>query len=71
MEASASTITYAEGQSSHKPPCFNGTNYAYSKNRMRIYMIAQDFNIWQLVVNGPHISTKVVNNVEVAKIVDY
>ena len=37
---------------------------------MRIYMIAQDFNIWQLVVNGPHIPTKITNNVEVAKIVE-
>ena len=29
MEASTSTITYVEEQSSHRPPCFSGTNYAY------------------------------------------
>ena len=33
-------------------------------------MIAQDFDLWQLVVNGPHIPTKIVNNVEVAKTVE-
>ena len=70
MEASTSTITYAEGQSSHRPPCFNGTNYAYWKYRMRIYMIAQDFDLWQVVVNGPHVPTKIVKNIEVAKIVE-
>ena len=50
MEAITFTITYAEGQSSHRPPSFNGTNYAYWKNRMTIYMIAQDFDLWQVVV---------------------
>ena len=67
MEASTSTITYTEGQSSHRPPCFKGSHYAYWKNRMRIYMIAQDFDLWQLVVNGPHIPIKIVNNVEIEK----
>ena len=70
METTTSTITYSEGQSSNRPPCFNGSNYAYWKNRMRIYMIAQDFDLWQLVVNGPHIPIKIVDNVEIEKTVE-
>ena len=30
-------------------------------------MIAQDFDLWQLVVNGPHIPIKIVKNVEIEK----
>ena len=37
---------------------------------MRIYMTAQDFDIWKLVVNGPYTPTKTVNNVEIAKMRD-
>ena len=28
-------------------------------------MIAQDFDLWQLIMNGPHIPIKIVNNVEI------
>ena len=37
---------------------------------MRIYIIAQDFDLRQIVVNGLHTPTKTVNNVKVAKTVD-
>ena len=34
---------------------------------MRIYIIAQDFDLWQIVVKGPYTLIKIVNNVEIAK----
>ena len=70
METDSSRIYYCEGQSTLRPPCFNGFNYAYWKNRMRIYMISQDFDLWQIVVKGPHLPTKIENGISIPKTVD-
>ena len=48
---STSTITntsFIEGQSTARPPLFNGMNYNYWATRMRIYMQANSFDSWNV-----------------------
>ncbi|GMI98499.1 hypothetical protein HRI_003519200 [Hibiscus trionum] len=50
----ASTSNY-ESQSTTKPPFFNGDNYLYWKNRMRLFIKSTDFMVWDVVEEGPYI----------------
>ncbi|GMI76746.1 hypothetical protein HRI_001343900 [Hibiscus trionum] len=50
----ASTSSY-ESQSTTKPPFFNGDNYLYWKNRMRLFIKSTDFMVWDVVEEGPYI----------------
>ena len=47
--------TFREGQSTTRPPFFNGNNYSYWKTRMKIYLEALDYEIWEVVCDGPFI----------------
>ena len=42
-----------EGHSVNKPPYFNGSDYSYWKNRMQVFLRAQDHQIWKVVSRGP------------------
>ncbi|KAH9779804.1 Integrase catalytic domain-containing protein [Citrus sinensis] len=42
-----------EGQSTTRPPYFDGKDYPYWKTRMRIYLQALDYEIWEIVNDGP------------------
>ena len=44
--------TFREGQSTIKPPFFDGNDYPYWKPRMRIYLQALDYEIWEVVCDG-------------------
>nr|KYP31311.1 hypothetical protein KK1_048463 [Cajanus cajan] len=48
-------LPYGEGVSIHRPPVFNGENYAYWKIRMRIFIEAIDIAVWDAIENGPYI----------------
>ena len=50
--------TLTEGQSNNRPPFFNGKNYSYWKERIRIFIQSIDYNLWKIVVSGPKIPTK-------------
>src|SRR3954464_974935 len=41
-----------EGQSTQKPPLFDGSNYNYWKFRMKIYLQSFNLEIWQIVMNA-------------------
>ncbi|VFQ66153.1 unnamed protein product [Cuscuta campestris] len=41
-----------EGQSTSRPPLFDGTNYTYWKERMRIYIRSTNFQLWLVIKNG-------------------
>ena len=41
-----------KGQSLIIPPLFDGTNYAYWKVRMRVFLQSLDKNVWQVVEIG-------------------
>ncbi|KAH9765776.1 hypothetical protein KPL70_001961 [Citrus sinensis] len=45
--------TFREGQSTIRPPYFDGNDYPYWKIRMRIYLQALDYEIWKIVNDGP------------------
>ncbi|GMI69866.1 hypothetical protein like AT4G00980 [Hibiscus trionum] len=53
----ASTSNY-ESQSTTKPPFFNGDNYPYWKNRMRLFIKSTDYMVWDVVEEGPFIPMK-------------
>ncbi|KAH9649255.1 Integrase catalytic domain-containing protein [Citrus sinensis] len=45
--------TFRKGQSTTRPPFFDGNDYAYWKTRMKIYLQALDYEIWEVVCDGP------------------
>uniref|UniRef100_A0A2N9H0Z3 CCHC-type domain-containing protein n=1 Tax=Fagus sylvatica TaxID=28930 RepID=A0A2N9H0Z3_FAGSY len=57
-----------EGQSTHRPPLFIGSDYGYWKNRMIMYIKGQDYHVWRIIANGPHIPTKTVEGATLAKL---
>ena len=58
---------FNEGQSINRPPLFNGINYTYQKVRMKIFIQVVDYDLWSIIVNGPHIPTHTINNLVTLK----
>ncbi|VFQ65995.1 unnamed protein product [Cuscuta campestris] len=56
-----------EGQSTSRPPLFDGTNYSYWKERMRIYIRSTNFQLWLVIKNGEEIPMKKVGETTVPK----
>ncbi|VFQ72920.1 unnamed protein product [Cuscuta campestris] len=59
-----------EGQSTSRPPLFDGTNYSYWKERMRIYIRSTNFQLWLVIKNGEEIPMKKVGETTVPKTED-
>ncbi|GMI67464.1 hypothetical protein HRI_000415700 [Hibiscus trionum] len=55
---STSNSNLYESQSTTKPPFFNGNNYPYWKNRMRLFIKSTDYMVWDVVEEGPFIPMK-------------
>ena len=51
--ATQNDSTLREGQSTTRPPFFDGNDYPYWKTRMRIYLQALNYEIWEVVCDGP------------------
>ncbi|KAH9697592.1 hypothetical protein KPL71_023665 [Citrus sinensis] len=51
--ATQNDSTFREGQSTTRPPYFDGNDYPYWKTMMRIYLQALDYEIWEIVNDGP------------------
>ncbi|GKV47158.1 hypothetical protein SLEP1_g54078 [Rubroshorea leprosula] len=49
-----------EGLSTTKPPFFDGTNYNYWKNRMKVFVLANVPKAWIVTMKGPYVPMKVV-----------
>ncbi|XP_070026701.1 intracellular protein transport protein USO1-like [Nicotiana sylvestris] len=47
-----------EGQSTTRPPLFNGLYYFWWKNRMRDHIMGEDYELWDIVTDGPLATTK-------------
>jgi hypothetical protein len=45
-------MTSHEGTLTNKPPLFDGTNFSFSKVRMRIYIMALGVVVWDVVETG-------------------
>ncbi|MED6142215.1 hypothetical protein PIB30_111561 [Stylosanthes scabra] len=56
--ASTSFNNNNEGLSTTRPLLFNGTNNSYWKNKMKIWIRAQDMKVWKVVEQGDHIPMK-------------
>ena len=48
-------LNLEEGQSSTRPPRFNGHFYSWWKVRMHDYLMAEDSELWDIVLDGPFI----------------
>ncbi|VFQ85176.1 unnamed protein product [Cuscuta campestris] len=59
-----------EGQSTTRPPLFDGTNYTYWKERMRIYIRSTNFQLWLVIKNGEEVPMKKVGDKLIPKIED-
>ncbi|WMV27263.1 hypothetical protein MTR67_020648 [Solanum verrucosum] len=49
---------FQEGASLTRPPFFNGKYYGWWKNRMMDFIIAENYDLWNVVMDGPIIPTK-------------
>ncbi|XP_070005794.1 uncharacterized protein [Nicotiana sylvestris] len=47
-----------EGQSTARPPLFNSQYYSWWKNRMRDHIIGEEYELWDIVTDGPLATTK-------------
>ena len=45
-------MTSHEENSTNKVPLFNGTNFSFSKGRMRTYIMDLGANVWDVVDTG-------------------
>lgn len=56
-----------EGFSTIRPPFFNGNDFNYWKARMRIYLQSVDYDLWDIVENGPYMPIKIVEKESMPK----
>ena len=54
-----------EGYSTQRPPMFNGKFYTYWKNRMEIFIKAENYQVWRVIEVGDYEVTKTLSNNEV------
>ncbi|XP_033511023.1 uncharacterized protein LOC142178067 [Nicotiana tabacum] len=47
-----------EGQSTYRPPKFNGQYYGWCKTRMHDFIMAENFELWNVISDGPFVLTK-------------
>jgi len=46
---------YDQGRSTIRPPLFRGTNFSYWKNLMQIFVKTKDYELWNIVTEGPYV----------------
>nr|XP_009788993.1 PREDICTED: uncharacterized protein LOC104236707 [Nicotiana sylvestris] len=49
---------FEEGQSTYRPPRFNGQYYGWWKIRMHDFIMAEDSELCDVICNGPFVPTK-------------
>ncbi|GAV69358.1 DUF4219 domain-containing protein/UBN2 domain-containing protein [Cephalotus follicularis] len=49
-------MTNKESMSMSKPPFFDGNNYSHWKGKMMIFIQAIDFNLWDIIIDGPELT---------------
>ena len=47
-----------EGHFSNRPPLFDGSNYQFWSNRISIFMQSYDYEMWDVVLDGPYVPMK-------------
>lgn len=56
----AAPPNFEEGQSTYRPPRFNGQYYGWWKTRMHNFIMAEDSELWDVICDGPYVPTKKV-----------
>ncbi|GAV73851.1 DUF4219 domain-containing protein [Cephalotus follicularis] len=54
-------------QSINKPPSFDGNNYSYWKTCVAIFIQSLDYQLWNIITNGPEVPTKIVDGQRILK----
>ncbi|VFQ98750.1 unnamed protein product [Cuscuta campestris] len=60
-------LCLGEGQSTTRPSLFDGTNYTYWKERMKIYIQSTNFLLWRIIKNGEDVPMKKVGETNFPK----
>ena len=54
MASSSNSFTAGmKGHSTNRPPLFDETNYQFWNNRMSVYMRSCDYEMWDVIMDGP------------------
>ena len=61
------TSLVGEGHSTVRPPMFNGEHYTYWRTRMMLFIQANDYEVWRIIVKGPQIPTKRIEGRDIPK----
>ncbi|XP_070015401.1 uncharacterized protein [Nicotiana sylvestris] len=56
----AAPPNFEEGQSTYRPPKFNGQYYGWWKTRMHNFIMAKDCELWDIICDGSYVPTKVL-----------
>ena len=48
---------FAQGRLTNRPPLFCGYNFTHWRCLMKMFIIDQDIELWDIIRNGPKIST--------------
>ncbi|XP_070003059.1 uncharacterized protein [Nicotiana sylvestris] len=62
----AAPPNFEEGQSTYRPPRFNGQYYGWWKTRMHDFIMDKDSKLWDVICDGPFIPTKNLGDPAVA-----
>ncbi|KAL4341694.1 hypothetical protein GQ457_08G026590 [Hibiscus cannabinus] len=65
MTSTSNNYLY-ESQSTTKQPFFNGDNYHYWKNRMRLFIKSNDYLLWDVIEDEPSILMKLEGDKQVS-----
>ncbi|XP_070034819.1 uncharacterized protein [Nicotiana tomentosiformis] len=57
----AAPPNFEEGQSTYRPPRFNGQYYGWRKTRMHDFIMAEDSELWDVICNGLFVPMKTVD----------
>lgn len=63
----SNTACCLEGNSTTRPPHFNGSNYIYWNAMMMIYVQSLDYNLWDIVVKVPYVPKSIFNGKTITK----
>ena len=47
----------AEGHSINRPPYFNGEDYLYWKDRIRLFIESTSIDMWEIIEDGDYVLT--------------
>ncbi|XP_070004743.1 uncharacterized protein [Nicotiana sylvestris] len=56
----AAPPNFEEGQSTYRPPRFNGQYYGWWKTRMHDFIMAEDSKLWDVICDGPYAPTNIL-----------